>query len=352
MKVDINKLRQLENEGYLRSQQHVAVMLTIWNYTQKAQFDRAWTPETLMCRGLITDQFGEVIARPFPKFFNLSEYLEQDDLPDIPDEPFRVFEKLDGSLGITYPIGSGCAIATRGSFTSEQAEMANKMLRTFYKGFNPIEGRTYLFEIIYPENRIVVDYSGRASLVLLDVLDIETGESLFNNDPAQDVFELPVEYHFADINKIIEETPDQENREGFVIRFQNGMRAKLKFDEYVRLHRLVTGINARHIWDALRNSDSLDDLITRVPDEFFKWVEATKNDLTQAYRRIETQCKVDFEDANQSYLKQGARRYFAEVAKTKEYPSILFAMLDEKDYTQLIWKLIKPAAEVPFKEEI
>ena len=43
--------------------------------------------------------------------------------------------------------------------------------------FCPKPGKTYLFEIIYPENRIVVDYGDYKGLVLIDVIDNETGKS-------------------------------------------------------------------------------------------------------------------------------------------------------------------------------
>ena len=91
----------------------------------------------------------------------------------------HVTDKADGSLGIIYasPDGSGYAIATRGSFASDQARHATELLRTRYGAFVPPAGKTVLVEIIYPANRIVVDYAGLDDLVLLGAVDIATGRT-------------------------------------------------------------------------------------------------------------------------------------------------------------------------------
>ena len=77
--------------------------LLLLNYTERAQFTRSWNPEVMACRGLIISGHPsasdvEIVARPFPKFFNYSEHQ-----PDsIPDLPLEVTEKVDGSLVILY----------------------------------------------------------------------------------------------------------------------------------------------------------------------------------------------------------------------------------------------------------
>ena len=72
--VDLGALRELAAAGYLTCRQHPTEPLLIWNYTQKTQWERHWTPETMACRGLITTPEGEVAARPFGKFFNAGEW--------------------------------------------------------------------------------------------------------------------------------------------------------------------------------------------------------------------------------------------------------------------------------------
>jgi hypothetical protein len=109
-----------------------------------------------------------IVARPFAKFFNYGTPQAV-----IPAEPFVVTEKIDGSLGILYYLDGEPHIATRGSFTSEQAARARRCCASYEIEWTP--GTTPLFEIVYPENRIVVDYGDRRELVLLAAIDHATG---------------------------------------------------------------------------------------------------------------------------------------------------------------------------------
>jgi RNA ligase len=115
------------------------------------------------------------VARPFPKFFNYGEQPDED--TRRLGQPFTLSEKVDGSLGIHYRWNGTDGIATRGSFHSPQAQWATAALADS----PPVRfdyGRTHLFEIVYPENRIVVDYGDRAELVYLATLDWRTGETV------------------------------------------------------------------------------------------------------------------------------------------------------------------------------
>src|ERR1700683_3484778 len=159
-------LDDMLEQGYIRQQFHPGEPLAILNYTEKAQFDRVWNDATRQCRGLLYKVFGqEVVARPFPKFFN---YGEEDVHHSYYHTPVTVTDKLDGSLGILYPVGHyGWAIATRGSFTSPQALHGTAKLQEYLKTWEPADGSTYLFEIIYPANRIVCNYYDTDDLFLL-----------------------------------------------------------------------------------------------------------------------------------------------------------------------------------------
>ena len=286
MKIDIKTFRDLVDQKLLSSQKHPGADLLIWNYTQKCQFDRVWSEETMMARGLITDLEGNIVARPFKKFFNLGEQDIQ-----LPAEPFYVQEKFDGSLGILYWVGDTPSLATRGSFTSEQAIKGTEMLSK-YDVSTLNRNYTYLFEIIYPDNRIVVDYGGEEKLVLLAVIDTETGKDM----PIYDgVHKLVYATAFTDkkIDSLKEE--DSKNREGFVITFQSGLRVKVKFDEYVRIHKIVTGVNAVRVWENLKEDKFIDEWVENVPDEFHDWVMQTAFELDLAYTDIESKAKYAYE---------------------------------------------------------
>src|SRR5262249_59949112 len=69
----------------------------------------------------------------------------------------------------------------------------------------------------------------------------------------------------------------RDGREGLVVWFpQTDVRVKLKYEEYVRLHRIVTGLNARSVWE---NIDTLDALVESLPDEFHGWVRTVAKEL-------------------------------------------------------------------------
>ena len=91
--MNIQELHQLIQQDYINVQKHPDADLYIYNYSAKAQYERMWNEWTLACRGLIMNGNHEVVARPFKKFFNLGEVENQ----WIPDEPFEVYEKMDGS---------------------------------------------------------------------------------------------------------------------------------------------------------------------------------------------------------------------------------------------------------------
>jgi len=318
-------------------QKHPESDLFIYNYTPRVQYERLWNDVTIQTRGLILDSSGNIIAKPFNKFFNVEEV----DMNNIPKLPFDVYTKMDGSLGILYFIGDKPFMATRGSFTSEQSVRANQMLLNKYAHtINMFDkSKTYLFEIIYPENRICVDYGGAEELVLLAIIDRSTGADC----ELEDIGFKVVEKHDG-INDIsVLKSLEKPNSEGFVIRFSNGYRLKVKFEEYVRLHRIVTGVSNVSIWEYLKSGSSLDEIIDRVPDEFYDWVKSTERGLIREYENIEAECKSVFRCLDN---RKDTALYF----KTQKYPNILFSMLDGKDYSDSIWKLLRPKFSKPFNK--
>lgn len=332
-------LDQLVEENYIKAKKHPSADLFIYNYTAKAQYDRMWNEWTLGCRGLIMDGNRQVVSRPFPKFFNLGEYENQ----VVPNESFEVYDKLDGSLGVLYWIGNEAFIATRGSFISVQSEKATALLNSTYKAALPKldRSKTYLFEIIYPENRIVVDYGLREELVLLAVIDTASGKELDLEDVG-----FPIVQKFDGINDLSGlKALEEDNREGFVVRFKNGLRIKVKFDEYQRIHRIVTNVSSIDLWDSMRNDLPLDEVLERVPDEFYDWVRQTENRIRSQYTHIEKTAKGALKTF--PTMKETAKYVF-----TCQYPHVMFAMIKGKNYGQVIWKLIRPKHEKPFSPVI
>lgn len=332
--IDFDSIERAIADGYINRRAHPTCPFVIYNYSQKAQFEWHWTPETKLCRGLICDVHNNVMARPFEKFFSYEQLAG-----DVPDEPFVAYDKMDGSLGILYWIGDNPHIATRGSFDSPQAIHATKVLQERYGDIQLDRSKTYLFEIIFPDNRVVVDYGQMDDIVLIAIIDTETGLDCPLEDIGFPVVDTVPKKSLADVL-----STQLSHLEGFVLRFESGQRVKFKFDEYKRLHKLLTGIGEKHVWDILRTTGDLSELIERVPDEFFQWVRETENDLRGAFAHIESTARGEMRFV-------GSRKELAAQFKAARYPAVMFAMLDGKDYSQMIWQQIKPKGNTVFKCE-
>ena len=91
----------------------------------------------------------------------------------------NIYEKLDGSLIILFHYQGEWEVASRGNFASEKAQMARVLLANYHTDLGTLDREyTYLFEIIYPSNRIVVDYGSAQRLVLLAAVHTQTGVEL------------------------------------------------------------------------------------------------------------------------------------------------------------------------------
>lgn len=376
----LEKLEKYYNDGLLIKQVHPTKDLTIWNYSTKVQYDRLWDEVTLMARGLVTNSKGEIIARPFTKFFNYEEYLGF--APElIPvNEPFDLFEKMDGSLGIVFYYDGEWIIATRGSFTSEQAIRGKEILDREYNLTWINKTNTYLFEIIYPENRIVVDYNGKEKLVLLGVIGSKTGHeysyeyldivaNLLVNDEEK-AREIVVKKYNGITNYKEVKAMVKDDQEGFVVRFKNGFRMKIKGEEYCRLHRIMTHISNRDIWDVLKTEDKtkLYEILDKVPDEFYNWVKDTIADLENRHELIMGETITNFwivdDIVRKEEMKLGnglvydEREYakkFAEEAFKFKNSHLLFSyrkeLLNPVRTRQSIWDMVYPKFQKPFKND-
>jgi T4 RnlA family RNA ligase len=348
-------LERYHKDGLLHKQTHPTLDLTIWNYSPKVQYERLWDEITVQCRGLVTNSKGEIVAKPFKKFFNYEEHKPE----EIPNEYFEVYEKMDGSLGILFNYNGEWVMATRGSFISEQSVKGRKLLEKY--DYNRLHtDYTYLFEIIYPENRIVCVYDFE-DLVLLGVIHTESGNevnihNLNNEDIRLNNMIGNLGFRVVTLYKTWGEGFDvlkeeiSKDREGYVIRFRNGFRMKIKGDEYVRLHRILTNISNRDIWEYLKDGKPMDEILDKVPDEFYDWVKNTKNDLITQFNILEKEYQWIFKVTNRVHGIEN-RAVFAEYAKKYKHPNLLFNMLDGKDYSQQIWKLLYPTYSKPFKKD-
>lgn len=379
--------------GHVTRKEHPTLPLTIHTYSRGCQYERHWTPVTTRCRGLIADTHGRIVARPFDKFFNVGEHGRGFDYaPALPvGEPFEIFDKVDGSLGIVFHYAGRWHAASKGSFISEQAQWAQRWLDA--RDLSALDPSvTYLTEIVYPQNRIVVNNGSEETLVLLAVSRPDGTEeplaghvNVWRGIGGRVVRSWPVlpltdMVRLAALNEKLDgTTATGTDAEGWVLRYASGIRAKVKLAEYVRLHKVLTGVNARDVWrclavsvigdrvDAKRTAQALNcstadiealrkipnplaSILDNVPDEFDAWVRGICADLTAHADALLAEIEDAFEDLAPLREDRGA---FARAAQQLD-PTVraaMFLMLDGKELALHIWRTIKPEVSTPFRDD-
>ena len=362
---------------------HADGQLRILNYTAKATYSRHWNEATVACRGLILDDADRVVARPFPKFFGPTE----PDAPAIPvGQEMEVTAKLDGSLGIAYAHPEGdVRLATRGSLASEQAREATRIWHEKYRHVAIPEGVTPLFEIIYPDNRVVLDYGEMRDLVLIALIDTETGADI---DPADLAWPGPraETVSFTDFGALLDHISSAggSDCEGYVARFaaddaRPHIRFKLKFPAYVAAHRVVFGLTSTRVWEAaavsaaarmgasakamaarLRLSpetvtgllghggDPVEGLRSTLPEEFLPWYDAAVAEVTakaderiRLYESLAREAAMDAADDSDRAFADAAQRLAAD---NDVHPGPIFALRKGRaDVRLAIWGHTKPS---------
>jgi RNA ligase len=335
----LEKLNKYYEDGLLYKQVHPSLPLTIWNYTEKVQYENLWDEVTLMCRGLVTDNNGDIVASPFQKFFNIEEGKFE------PTEKFEVYEKMDGSLGIVFWYRGQWVVATRGSFTSDQSIKAKEILRKYNTDIM-FRHLTFCFEIIYPENRIVLDYGTDEKLVLLGTFD-KNGKEMDVDMWSQWGFDVVKKYDGINDYKQLKEMV-KNDQEGFVVKFSNGDRVKVKGIEYLRLHKIMTNVTTTGVWEYLKNGEDVMEILKDVPDEFYNKIKTYVQHLKYGYFQISEDAGKKFDGMMYGKYNDKEpiedRKEFAEwvLTQPKHMSGILFRMFDKKDYSEIIWNLIRP----------
>lgn len=330
--VDLSRLLELERDGWLKRREYGVYV--VWDYTQKTQVQGYWTPETRMCRGLVTTDAGEIVSRPFPKFFNLGEQP----LPESLGQPL-VYEKVDGSLIVVSLHEGQRIVSSRASMNNSHTQAAEPLLDEWRPGgWNPLPGYTYCFELVHPDMRIVCDYGEKPMLLLLARIETATGAE----DPVWAAHEWRGgnPQYFRQVSWPFDpEDHAVPNAEGFVLHWPDAhLRVKVKFAEYLRLHKLLTGVTPRTIWQMRCAGQALEPLYERVPDEFHAWVREQDDALHAQYGEV----YVAALEALAGVRALPTRGEQARALSDHPYRSVVFRMLDGKEPDRLIWELVKP----------
>lgn len=328
---------------------HPTLPLSLYNYTPACQFDKLWNNINIWCRGLIVDDEGRIIAQPYKKFFNLEEYGNVN-WTEILKDVVETTNKEDGSLIIMVDDNEyGLIIATRGSFTSSQAIAAREILEGSYEDI--YYDCTYLFEYVAPDNRIVV-YHPEAKLILHGInvngkfVDYETLQShfLWNFHHSQIQIVKPITISsLQDIKDSLD-----PNFEGVVCTRTDGERFKLKSNLYIKLHRIMTSVTEKNVFEVWYEADHSFPIDPSIPDEAYnqvrEWIWAfhrSFNDFSTDLKAkiIAAELVLEEMEAEHCEVKEIRKRLAIDFPTLHPFLNIIMSHADAHQYNTQLRKL-------------
>lgn len=333
---DIDSLREYAEKGLITGREHPDLELVVWNYTAETQYGRLWDETTLATRGLVTDMQGRTVAPCIPKFFNLAE--PENDGVAIDDFDYAQ-EKLDGSLIHVFWYDNQWVCSSRGSFESDHAgwaqELVEKNANMLHRWSTP--GVVFVCELIVPENRIVVDYGDEESLRLITTFTNLAGE--WREYPAAG-YDWPWskvrEFNLKTARNYLE----QSGIEGVVLLDRDHNRAKIKTDEYVEHHRIVTGLTTKNVLEHYMEHGSVDKLLEVAPDEWYERIGDLAWSFDSAVGLVGTMIRAQYRNVLESLGKDFTRKDFAMIVKGQQNAPFLFALLDGKDIYPMVQRKV------------
>ena len=193
---------------------------------------------------------------------------------------------VHNSCGIVYNHQNEWRVNTRGAFESEQAIWATEFLNTNIRTELMNPNWTYLFEIIYPENRIVVNYGNLRTLRLTGIIVTETGEELWIDELRTEADKIGCEvveaFEFTSLEEMFAAREKLTvNEEGYVITYKNGYKFKLKGEMYCKVHRAISHMTPLSFWRAVDFETTM-----RLPKEFLELLPEEFRDTVDALTKV------------------------------------------------------------------
>lgn len=342
MKKYRKEIESLIDEGYI-TKREMEDGLSIYKYTPQTVFENKWNKITLRCRGLVLNEQYEIIADCIPKFFNIEEFSYKD-IPKVKmTDEFIVYEKYDGSLIQIFSYNGKIYYTSSGGYNNDYTEKAKEIMEKWYPKQLEIIKETdrvnFVFELIAPLTRVVVNYYNRVNMVLLAVRNRDGREfdlSVFRRQG----FNCANEVKFKTIDDVIKKKKeDYHNLEGYVVKFMNNERIKFKYDDYFLLHATVSHLSKQFTWKYLSAGERIP--LENMPDEYYEQINTWKEELEFEFKSRESLFKDTFNSIPDDILKN--RKEFAThvLRHHKEISGGLFMLYDNKDIDKLIWREIK-----------
>lgn len=344
--ISLYKINELFLNKLINIRSHPHLPIVVLKYSKEASYSGALKtdPYLRMCRGLVIDYEGNIVARGLDKFFNFEE-LTDGEVDNIMENSPIITEKFDGTCLLLTEYDGQKFFYTLGSFTSEQAIYANRIQPTLIPDIDKLNTSeyTYMFEFIYPEDAKVVKYDG-IHLKFICRINNKTGKDEF-------VWEMPVGEERKYINECLDcvsgigcdgssgsalkiaedlKAMNLENKEGFVVRNKYGDRMKIKFENYLEKFRVKYSYSINDAWEDWKTMEmSYDDFFHKM-----KWEEEMVMKIEEYFHKWDEEYDKLYDEILQSYNSfiingKPERKEFAMMVKNSKYSGGLFLLYDE-----------------------
>lgn len=295
------------------------------------------------CRGLLFDNKGLIVSRPFHKFFNVNQLEEtQANLIDM-SRDHTIMVKEDGSMVRPFMIDEEIRWGTR----KGESDTIASLRKDFpdYFNLNVNQGglcahicnlnRTPIFEYVGPNNKHVVSYE-EPRLIMLATRDNFTGQyyDIYSNRFHREHFDLvDVLESPNNIEEFMETIRVLKGSEGAVITFGNEYY-KVKAEDYVLKHRARDAVaKKRHIWTMILDG-TLDDFIPLLNDADKAIVDETEKEFWKLWQQVNW--VIDAYTFNVVVQYSSKKDYAMNGDKDSVLRQFAFARYDNKDLTELL----------------
>lgn len=159
--------------------------------------------------------------------------------------------------------------------------------------------------------------------------------------------------------------PPRDNAEGWVVWIDPFTAVKVKYSAYVELHRIVTGLNRKSIWRALKEGEpTYKALAAQLPDELYAWADGVAKELREQYanhmreidgwyistldqdvwQHVGTGIDGDWadEEIDRKKFALVVQNGVGGIAPPPEYRGFMFSLLDGRDIQDKVWNMIEP----------
>lgn len=281
-----NKIRDIvEQEPMFYEKTYDDLHLFSYTYLNPDIYEQY--PKAVEARGIVFDDSGNIVARPFPKFFNLGS-------SNCPVDKGRATttKKVDGSMVSAFKYDGEIRFSSKGAFRSWVVKDTKDIIPDNYiRLIDKLTPRhTVVFELIEPEEANVIDYD-KDRLILTGIRRL-SGEVLPPKEVRRfgetyGVDTVPVVHENEKISEIERDVSSWKGKEG-VVGYQNGNLFKVKSPWYFDLHDILVPLDEDTIRCKYLKGE-IDTILRQAPSN-------KKDKIREIYRNAENRVEEKIND--------------------------------------------------------